>query len=68
MAEVQQLADKSFALVKHDSRHPAVRMKRVGPFHSAQIGLYYRALGIAVEGGVPWFWSGSHAEYDKLVG
>ena len=67
-AEVQQLADKSFALLKNDPRHPSVRMKRVGQFHSARIGVYYRALGIAVEGGVSWFWIGSHAEYDKLVG
>jgi hypothetical protein len=29
-AEVQSLADKSFALLKSDSRHPSLRLKRVG--------------------------------------
>jgi hypothetical protein len=33
-----------------------------------RVGLYYRALEIPVTGGVHWFWIGTHAEYDKLVG
>jgi hypothetical protein len=47
-----------------------VHFKNVGTgqFHSVRIGLYYRALGIPVAGGVHWFWIGTHGEYDKLVG
>jgi hypothetical protein len=67
-SEVQALADKSFALLKSDSRHPSLRLKRVGEFHSARIELHYRALGVAVEDGVSWFWIGTHAEYDRIVG
>ena len=32
------------------------------------IGLRYRALALDVDGGYLWFWIGSHAEYDKLIG
>jgi hypothetical protein len=30
-------------------------------------GLNYRALGVEVEGGISWFWIGTHAEYNKLI-
>jgi hypothetical protein len=36
--------------------------------YSVRVGLHYRALGIPVTEGVHWFWIGSHAEYEKLVG
>jgi len=67
-AEIRSLADKSFALLKSDARHPSLRLKRVLQFHSVRVGLYYRALGVTVEGGILWFWIGTHAEYDKIVG
>ncbi len=28
--------------------------------------LNYRALEVEVENGIPWFWIGTHAEYDSL--
>ena len=67
-AEVQSLADKSFALLKSDSRHPSLHLKKVGDYFSVRVGLFYRALGVEVKDGVSWFWIGTHAEYDKLVG
>jgi len=66
-ADVQSLADKSFALLKSDSRHPSLHLKKVGDYLSVRVGLFYRALGVKVEGGVSWFWIGTHAEYDRLV-
>jgi len=39
-----------------------------GRFQSVRVGLYHRALGIPVAGGVHWFWIGTHGEYDKLIG
>ena len=39
-----------------------------GRVYSARVGLYDRALGLPVPGGVHWFWIGTHGEYDKLVG
>jgi hypothetical protein len=67
-AEVQALADKSFELLKSDFRHPSLHFKRVGEFYSVRVGLHYRALGVAVADGVSWFWVGTHAAYDRLVG
>jgi hypothetical protein len=67
-AEVQSLADKSFALLKSDPQHRSLRLKRVGEYRSVRVGLHYRALGVAVENGISWFWIGTHAEYDKMVG
>lgn len=66
--EVQQLADRCFALMKTDPRHPSIQLKHVGEFWSARVGLHYRAVGIDDEGGISWFWIGSHAEYDRLIG
>ena len=53
-----------------DPTHSSLHFKTVGSgkFHSVRVGLYYRALGLPVEGGVHWFWIGTHGDYDKLVG
>ncbi len=64
----QELADKSFSSLKNDPYHPALHFKKVGRFWSVRIGLYYRALGVNIPEGVLWFWIGSHADYDNLVG
>jgi len=42
-------------------------VKRVGNYWSVRVGFHYRALGVTIEGGVLWFWIGTHAEYDKLI-
>lgn len=65
---VRELADKSFELLKADPNHPSLHMKRIGRFRSVRVGLHYRALGVDVEDGILWFWVGTHAEYDALVG
>ncbi len=69
-ADVQALAHRSYAQLKVNPSHPSLQFKTVGNgrFHSVRVGLYYRALGIPVVGGVHWFWIRTHAEYDKLVG
>lgn len=68
--DVQATATRSFAQLKANPSHPSLNFKPVahGRFYSARAGLYYRALGIPMDGGVHWFWIGTHAEYDKLVG
>jgi hypothetical protein len=69
-SDLQTLARKNFALLKADPAHPSLHFKSVanGRFYSVRVGLYHRALGAAVDQGVHWFWIGTHAEYDKLVG
>jgi hypothetical protein len=67
-ADVQQLADRCFALMSSNPRHPSIHLKKVGHFWSARVGLHWRAVGVDVEDGISWFWIGSHAEYDKIIG
>ena len=64
---IRTLADKNFALLKRDPRHPSLRLKQVGSYWSVRVGSNYRALGVGVDEGVLWFWIGSHAEYDRLI-
>jgi hypothetical protein len=64
---VRALADKNYALLKVDPRHPSLHLKRVGDYWSVRVGLGYRALAVEVDDGLLWFWIGSHARYDELV-
>jgi len=66
--EVRVLADACYARLKEDPRHPSLHFKRVGRFWSVRVGSHYRALGVDVADGVLWFWIGTHAEYDALIG
>jgi len=66
--EVQALADKSFALLKENSKHPSLHLKKVGRFWSARVGLHHRAVAVEGPMGLVWFWIGVHREYDKIVG
>jgi len=65
--EIQDLADRSFDLLKTNSDHPSLHLKKVGKYWSARIGRKYRAVGVEIDEGLLWFWIGTHAEYDKLI-
>ncbi len=65
---VQQLADACYKLLKIDPSHPSLHFKRIGRYRTVRVGLHYRALAIEIPGGLLWFWIGSHAEYDKILG
>ena len=65
--EVRELADKSFALLKANSRHPSLQLKRIEELRSVRVGQHYRAVGIDVPEGIQWIWIGSHADYDKYI-
>ena len=64
----RELADKNFGLLKQDPTHPSLRFKKTGRFWSVRVGLRYRALAVEVDDDLLWFWIGSHADYDALVG
>jgi hypothetical protein len=64
---VRALADKNYALLKVDPRHPSLHLKRVGDYWSVRVGLGHRALAVEVDDGLLWFWIGSHARYDELI-
>ena len=67
-AEIRAAADKQFALLNSDPRHPSLHFKKVGSLWSVRVAGQYRVLGKDIEDGIVWFWIGSHADYDKLVG
>jgi hypothetical protein len=64
---IRALADKNYALLKEDPKHPSLHFKQVGRFWSVRVGAHYRALGVDVEDDILWFWIGSHADYDRMV-
>ena len=66
--DVRKLADEAFGHLKQDPQYPSTRLKKVGRFWSAHIGLNYRALAVDGAEGPVWFWIGTHAEYDRLLG
>lgn len=66
-ASARAFADQSFELLKRDPRHPSLRLKKIGRFWSARVGLRYRALAVEAEEGLVRFWIGSHADYDRLI-
>jgi hypothetical protein len=53
-AQIRQLADKNFALLKQNPRHPSLHFKKVGRFWSVRIGLYYRAIATQVGDDFRW--------------
>ena len=68
-ASVQNTEDQCYELLKVDPSHRSLHFKKISKkYWSVRAGLDYRALGVEVEGGILWFWLGTHAEYDKLIG
>jgi hypothetical protein len=66
-AEIRQLADKNFELLRQDSQHSSLRLKKIGALWSARVGLHYRVLAKERPDGLAWFWIGHHSEYDQLL-
>jgi hypothetical protein len=65
--DVQTLADKNYALLKENPRHPSLHFKLIRRFWSVRIGEHHRALGLDSNVGVVWFWIGPHDEYETLL-
>lgn len=66
-AEIQELADKNFAMLRENARHPSLHFKKIGDYWSARVGLHYRALAKERAEGLVWFWIGQHKTYDQLL-
>jgi hypothetical protein len=69
--DVRRQAQRAYRLFCTDPRHPSLRFKKVDEesnVYSVRIGLGYRALGVMEGSTVVWFWIGSHAECDHLLG
>jgi len=69
-ADVRDLADKNFRLLKADPKHPSLHCKLLAGqrVYSARVGLQDRTLALPTANGVHWFWIRTHADDDCLVG
>lgn len=69
--EVQEQARRAYSVWRTTPSHPGLRFKpiqgHVG-LYSVRVGLGWRALGRLEGNTVTWFWIGSHADYDALIG
>lgn len=66
--QIRQLADRSYKLLKENPSHTSLHFKNVGAFWSSRVGLHHRAIAVETGADFVWFWIGSHADYDKLLG
>jgi hypothetical protein len=68
-ADIRELADRNYALLRHDPRHPSLHFKNIDRNRwSVRIGLNFRALALERDMVFTWVWIGPHAEYDRLIG
>ena len=58
----------NYALLRADTTHPSLHFKKIGELWSVRVGLHYRALAVERAEGYVWFWIGTHAEYNHLIG
>ncbi len=65
--EVRKRADKAFALLREDRRHPSLHFKKVGNFWSARVDMAHRALAVEDGEDFIWVWIGSHDEYEQII-
>jgi hypothetical protein len=66
--QIRELADRNYELLKSDPAHRSLHFKKIGEVWSVRVGLQHRALATEAQNAFVWFWIGSHAEYDKLLG
>ena len=68
---VHQQARHAYRRFQENPQHPSLQFKKVHPtqpIYSARVSLEYRVLGVVDGDEIAWFWIGSNADYDKLVG
>jgi hypothetical protein len=63
----RELADRAFALLKSNPRHPSLKFKTIGRYRSVRVGIHHRALAVEDGEDLVWFWIGSHADYDAMI-
>ena len=64
---VQRVADRHYALLRQNPRHPSLRLKKVGSLWSVRAAAGYRTLAAEAPDGLIWFWIGPHDEYERLL-
>jgi hypothetical protein len=65
--DVRKLADKQFALLRENHRHPSLQFKQIRGVWSVRVNDDYRVLALEQKDGFAWFWIGKHEEYDRIL-
>jgi len=66
---LQRQARKQYQLFRKNPSHPSLQFKELRPgLVSVRVTRKVRALTHRHADAILWFWIGSHAEYDKLLG
>lgn len=68
---VKEQARRSYQMWRDNPAHPSLHFKRIHGhenIYSVRVGLGWRALGLLEGDTISWFWIGSHAEYDTIIG
>jgi hypothetical protein len=68
-ADIRDLANKNYEMLKQNPQHPSLHFKK----KSVDSGRFVLAAAIAhlavqENDNLVWFWIGSHADYDRLIG
>jgi hypothetical protein len=63
----QKTAKKNFELLKTDSSHPSLHLKKIGKFWSIRAGMNYRALAVEDGQDFVWVWIGTHDAYERII-
>jgi hypothetical protein len=63
----REQADRAFALLRQNPRHPSLPFKQVGRFWSVRVGPAIRALAVEDGEDFIWVWVGRHDEYDRMT-
>ncbi len=68
---VKTQARKACRLWRDNPAHPGLHFKRIHgheALYAVRVGRGWRALGLLEGDAMTWFWIGSHAEYDQIIG
>ncbi len=65
--QTRNQADKAFALLKQNPKHPSLHFKKIGRRWSVRIGSKHRALALEIDDGFLWYWIGPHDAYERMI-
>jgi len=69
--EIKELARKNYRLWRENPQHPSLQFKRVNkrePIYSVRVGSGFRAVGLWQGDTITWYWIGTQAEYERVIG
>ncbi len=65
--DIQEQADKQWALFATNPNHSSPRFKEIGPYWSVRVNRGYRAPARRRGNDLYWFWIGPHDEYERIL-